>query len=125
MEAGNRCFDQNVPEEINRKIVDHISDINLPYTENAKKYLLSEGIRKDFIFKSGSPMKEIFNFYNNEINKSKILSKLKLKQNEYIVVSIHREENVDNKSNFESILEALDQVQINYKKYNFFNSSKD
>jgi UDP-N-acetylglucosamine 2-epimerase len=73
MEAGNRCFDQNVPEEINRKIVDHISDINLPYTENAKKYLLSEGIRKDFIFKSGSPMKEIFNFYKNEITKSKIL----------------------------------------------------
>ena len=122
MEAGNRCFDQNVPEEINRKIVDHISDINLPYTENAKQYLLSEGIRKDFIFKSGSPMKEIFNFYNNEINKSKILLNLKLKKNDYIVVSIHREENVDNERNFESILEALDQVQINYKKNIIFST---
>jgi UDP-N-acetylglucosamine 2-epimerase len=122
MEAGNRCFDQNVPEEINRKIVDHISDINLPYTENAKKYLLSEGIRKDFIFKSGSPMKEIFNFYKNEITKSKILSKLKLAKNDYIVVSIHREENVDNKDNFESIIDALGQVQENYRKQIIFST---
>ena len=122
MEAGNRCFDQNVPEEINRKIVDHISDINIPYTENARKYLLSEGIRKDFIFKSGSPMKEILNFYEKEINNSKILTKLKLSNNQYIVVSIHREENVDNKKNFESIMESLNEVQTKYNKKIIFST---
>ncbi len=122
MEAGNRCFDQNVPEEINRKIVDHISDINIPYTENAKKYLLSEGIRKDFIFKSGSPMKEILNFYEKDINNSKILTKLKLSEKDYIVVSIHREENVDNKKNFESIIDALNEVQTKYNKRIIFST---
>ncbi len=122
MEAGNRCFDQNVPEEINRKIVDHISDINIPYTENARKYLLSEGIRKDFIFKSGSPMKEILNFYKKEINNSKILTKFKLSNNQYIVVSIHREENVDNKKNFESIMDSLNEVQTKYNKKIIFST---
>ena len=122
MEAGNRCFDQNVPEEINRKIVDHISDINIPYTENAKKYLLSEGIRKDFIFKSGSPMKEILNFYEKDINNSKILTKLKLSEKDYIVVSTHREENVDNKKNFESIIDALNEVQTKYNKRIIFST---
>ena len=122
MEAGNRCFDQNVPEEINRKIVDHISDINLPYTENARKYLLAEGIRKDFIFKSGSPMKEILNFHEKDILNSKILNILNVKKNEYFVVSIHREENVDNKDNFINIISALDEVQKKFNKKIIFST---
>ena len=122
MEAGNRCFDQNVPEEINRKIVDHISDINLPYTENARKYLLSEGIRKDFIFKSGSPIKEILKFHEEEILKSEVLTSLGVKQKDYIVVSIHREENIDNKENFNNIMSALDEVQKKFKKKIIFST---
>ena len=122
MEAGNRCFDQNVPEEINRKIVDHISDINMPYTENARKYLLAEGIRKDFIFNIGSPMKEIIHSHTESINKSKILKKLNLNKQEYIVVSVHREENVDNKSNLLNILEALESISNKYKKRIIFST---
>jgi UDP-N-acetylglucosamine 2-epimerase (non-hydrolysing) len=110
LEAGNRCFDQNVPEEINRKIVDHISDINLTYTENARKYLLMEGIRKDFIFNIGSPMKEILTFYEDKISASTILSKLSLKPDNFIVVSIHREENLENSNNFNEILKTLDSI---------------
>tara|TARA_B100000902_G_C27301237_1_gene912923 strand:- start:918 stop:2048 length:1131 start_codon:yes stop_codon:yes gene_type:complete len=122
MEAGNRCFDQNVPEEINRKIVDHISDINMPYTENARKYLLAEGIRKDFIFNIGSPMKEIIHSHTESINKSKILKKLNLNKQEYIVVSVHREENVDNRSNLLNILEALESISNKYKKRIIFST---
>lgn len=122
MEAGNRCFDQNVPEEINRKIVDHISDINLSYTENARKYLLAEGIRKDFIFNVGSPMKEIITSHSDFINNSKILEKLSLTQKEYIVVSVHREENVDNKSNLLNILESLESIFKKYKKRIIFST---
>ncbi len=110
LEAGNRCFDQNVPEEINRKIVDHISDINLTYTENARKYLLMEGIRKDFIFNIGSPMKEILTFYEDKISASTILNKLSLKPDNFIVVSIHREENLENSNNFNEILKTLDTI---------------
>tara|TARA_A100001015_G_scaffold278930_1_gene339599 strand:+ start:9050 stop:10159 length:1110 start_codon:yes stop_codon:yes gene_type:complete len=110
LEAGNRCFDQNVPEEINRKIVDHISDVNLTYTENARKYLLMEGIRKDFIFNVGSPMKEILLSYQKKIDSSNILNILKLRKKEYIVVSVHREENLDIADNFTNILNALDEV---------------
>ena len=122
MEAGNRCFDQNVPEEINRKIVDHISDINMPYTENARKYLLAEGIRGDFIFNIGSPMKEIIHSHTDSINKSKILKKLNLNKQEYIVVSVHREENVDNKSNLLNILESLESIFNKYKKRIIFST---
>ena len=122
MEAGNRCFDQNVPEEINRKIVDHISDINLPYTENARKYLLSEGLRKDFIFKTGSPMKEILKLYENQISKSKVLSSYEIKAKEYIVVSIHREENVDDEDNFKNIIKALISVKEKFKKQIIFST---
>jgi UDP-N-acetyl-L-fucosamine synthase len=122
LEAGNRCFDQNVPEEINRKIVDHISDINLTYTENARKYLLMEGLRKDFIFNVGSPMKEILNSYKKQISKSEILEKLKLIKNEYIVVSVHREENLDISDNFSNILDAIDEVSSNNDKQIIFST---
>ena len=122
LEAGNRCFDQNVPEEINRKIVDHISDINLTYTENARKYLLMEGLRKDFIFNVGSPMKEILDSYKKQISKSEILEKLKLIKNEYIVVSVHREENLDISDNFSNILDAIDEVSSNNDKQIIFST---
>ena len=116
MEAGNRCFDQRVPEEINRKIVDHLSDINLPLSERAKDYLVSEGIRADTIIKIGSPMKEVLNVNMSKIKKSKILIKENLKARKYFLVSIHREENVDSKKNFNSLLESLDAIA---KKYEF------
>ena len=122
LEAGNRCFDQNVPEEINRKIVDHISDINLTYTENARKYLLMEGLRKDFIFNVGSPMKEILNSYKKQISKSEILEKLKIIKNEYIVVSVHREENLDISDNFSNILDAIDEVSSKNDKQIIFST---
>ena len=110
MEAGNRCFDQNVPEEINRKIVDHISDINLPYTEHSRKYLLSEGIRKEYIFVTGSPMPEVLNNYRDSINESKVLKELKLEKSGYILVSAHREENIDIKGNFLNLVNSLNSV---------------
>ena len=97
MEAGNRCFDQRVPEELNRKIVDHLSDINMPLTEQARDYLISEGIRPETIIKTGSCMKEILNFYKSEISESQVLKNLELKEGKYFIVSIHREENVDYK----------------------------
>ena len=122
MEAGNRCFDQNVPEEINRKIVDHISDINLPYTENAKKYLLAEGIRKDFVFKIGSPMKEIISKNIHSINTSTILKRLNLLKNDYFVFSVHREENIDNQTNFLNILNVLESVVDKYNKKVIFST---
>jgi len=115
MEAGNRCFDQNVPEEINRKIVDHISDINLPYTEHSRRYLLSEGIRKEHIFVTGSPMPEVINRYKNKIESSKVLDELKIKKDKYILVSAHREENIDNEKNFNSLMTALNNIADKYK----------
>lgn len=107
-EAGNRCFDENVPEEINRKIVDHISDLNLTYTNISKKNLINENIDEKKIICIGSPMKEVINFYNKKINSSKILNKLKLKKKNFFLVSLHREENVDDpiklKKYFKSII---------------------
>ena len=110
MEAGNRCFDQNVPEELNRKIADHTSDINLTYTENSRRYLLSEGFRKDHVFCIGSPLKEVLDFYYDQINGSLILEKLQLNKEKYIVASIHREENLDIGDNFKNIADALNKV---------------
>ena len=115
MEAGNRCFDQRVPEELNRKIVDHLSDINLPLTEQARGYLISEGIRPETIIKTGSCMKEILNFYKSEISESQVLKNLELKKDNYFIVSIHREENVDYKSNLENLLHSLNAVAVKYR----------
>ena len=115
MEAGNRCFDQNVPEEINRKIVDHISDINLPYTEHSRRYLLSEGIRKEYIFVTGSPMPEVLNNCRDSINKSKVLAELKLEKGKYILVSAHREENIDIEENFIDLINSLNSVAEEFK----------
>ena len=110
MEAGNRCFDQNVPEELNRKIADHTSDINLTYTENSRRYLLNEGFRKDHVFCVGSPLKEVLDFYSDKIARSSILEKLQLNKENYIVASIHREENLDIGDNFKNIIEALNKA---------------
>lgn len=115
MEAGNRCFDQNVPEEINRKIVDHISDINLPYTEHSRRYLLSEGFRKEHIFVTGSPMHEVLEQHCDSIDASDILDRLELEEEKYILVSAHREENIDNEENFLSLMNAINNVAEKYK----------
>ena len=114
MEAGNRCFDQNVPEEINRKIVDHISDINLPYTEHSRRYLLSEGIRKEHVFVTGSPMREVLADYIEEINARPVLTTLGLLPDRYFLVSAHREENVDNEAHFLSLMTALNGMAERY-----------
>jgi UDP-N-acetylglucosamine 2-epimerase (non-hydrolysing) len=106
-EAGNRCFDQRVPEEINRKIVDHLSDINMPLTEHARRYLLAEGLRPETVIKIGSPMKEILTYYRSKIDASEVLSRLGLKQRDYFVVSAHREENVDSPNNFKDLVDSL------------------
>ncbi len=115
MEAGNRCFDQNVPEEINRKIVDHISDVNLPYTEHSRRYLLSEGVRKEHIFVTGSPMAEVLKSHAENIDKSDVLERLGLKKNSYIIVSAHREENIDNETNFMSLMDAINNIAERYQ----------
>ena len=107
IEAGNRCFDETVPEEINRKIVDHISDINMTYSSYASSNLRSEGIHQDRIIKIGSPLYEVYNYYSTQIDISNILKKLKLSSQNYILASIHREENVDNKKNLESIFNSI------------------
>lgn len=115
MEAGNRCFDQNVPEEINRKIVDHVSDVNLPYTEHSRRYLLDEGFRKENIFVTGSPMKEVLDEHAEKINNSDVLQTLDLKPQEYILVSAHREENIDNENNFMSLMNAINDIAEKYQ----------
>ena len=107
MEAGNRCFDERVPEEINRKIVDHISDINLPYSDISREYLLREGIQPDRIVKTGSPMFEVLTHYRPKIDKSDALQRLGLKKQEYFVVSAHREENIDSPSHFADLVSLL------------------
>ncbi len=114
MEAGNRCFDQNVPEEINRKLVDHISDINLPYTEHSRRYLLAEGFRKEHIFVTGSPMPEVLGQYQEQIENSQVLERLGLAAGQYILVSAHREENIDNEANFFSLMSALNNMAERY-----------
>jgi len=114
MEAGNRCFDQNVPEEINRKISDHISDINLAYTEHSRRYLLSEGFRKDHVFVTGSPLKEILDKHEGNINVSDVVDRLGLSAGKYFVVSAHREENIDLNDNIYKIAESLNAVANKY-----------
>lgn len=114
MEAGNRCFDQNVPEEINRKISDHISDINLTYTEHSRRYLLSEGFRKDHVFVTGSPLYEVLLKNNENISKSSILEKLNLERSKYFVVSAHREENIDLYDNFNLLVTSINLVAEKY-----------
>ena len=116
MEAGNRCFDQRVPEEINRKIIDHISDINLPYTEHARRYLLAEGIKPETVIKTGSPMKEVLKYYSHKISESKVLDELGLKAGAYFVVSTHREENIDSDENFNYLFESLNTITTRYKR---------
>jgi len=116
MEAGNRCFDLRVPEEINRKIVDHISDINMTYTEHARRYLLAEGIRPEMIIKTGSPMKEVLEHYRKQIDASNALQRLELRQGEYFVLSAHREENVDSKTNFADLLNSLVAIAVQFDK---------
>jgi UDP-N-acetylglucosamine 2-epimerase len=116
MEAGNRCFDQRVPEETNRKIVDHISDINLTYSDIAREYLLREGLPADRIIKTGSPMFEVLNFYKPSIEKSDILTKLSLRKGQYFVVSAHREENITNDKNFFGLINSLNAIA---EKYNY------
>lgn len=110
MEAGNRCFDQRVPEEVNRKIVDHLSDINMVHSEHARNYLLREGINPELVIKTGSPMVEVLNFHKSKIEKCEILNKLDLKEKEYFLVSIHREENVDYEDNFRELLGSLNGI---------------
>ena len=114
MEAGNRCFDQNVPEEINRKIVDHISDVNLSYTEHSRRYLLSEGFKKEHIFVTGSPMKEVLSKNIEKIKSSSILEQLNIEKGNYIVVSAHREENIDNDNNLFEIVNSINSVAQKY-----------
>jgi len=111
MEAGNRCFDQRVPEEINRKIVDHLSDINLPLSEHARDYLISEGIKPETIIKIGSPMMEVLNENMEKIKSSNIIVKENLTPEKYFIMSIHREENVDSKENFNELLNSINEIE--------------
>ena len=114
-EAGNRCFDQRVPEELNRKVLDHLSDINFVLTEHARRYLLAEGISGETIIKTGSHMNEVLDFYMDDVNKSDILSKLKLKSEKYFIVSAHREENVDSPENLKDMLLTLNAIAEKYE----------
>ena len=115
MEAGNRCFDFNVPEEINRRVIDHIADFNLVYTEHARRHLISEGLPHRRIYLTGSPMYEVLNYYRQKIDASDILETLKLTKGQYFVVSVHREENVDNPENLKKILLILNRMAEDHK----------
>lgn len=115
MEAGNRCFDQRVPEETNRKIVDHISDINLTYSDIAREYLLKEGVPADRVIKTGSPMFEVLNSRTEDIERSDILERLKLKKNGYLVISAHREENISSEINFIDLVDSLNTIAEKYQ----------
>jgi UDP-N-acetylglucosamine 2-epimerase (non-hydrolysing) len=115
MEAGNRCFDQRVPEEVNRKIVDHLSDINMPLSDQAKEYLVAEGVKPETIIKIGSPMKEVLDANMDNIMASDILEKEGLDEYKYVLMSVHREENVDSPDNFLDLLETIDEVTKKYK----------
>ena len=114
MEAGNRCFDQRVPEEINRRLVDHMADINLTYSSIARDYLLSEGLPADMVIKTGSPMFEVLNTYRDSIEDSDVLTRLRLKEYEFFVVSVHREENVDSDVNFLKLTDSLNLIAETY-----------
>lgn len=116
MEAGNRCFDLRVPEEINRKIVDHISDINMTYTEHARRYLLAEGLRPETVIKTGSPMKEVLEHHREQIDSSDVLERLELHLGEYFVVSAHREENIDSEINFANLMQSLSAIAEKYDR---------
>lgn len=116
MEAGNRCFDQRVPEEINRKIVDHLSDINMPLSEHARRYLLAEGLRPETVIKTGSPMTEVLLYHKDEIERNEVLEKEGLQKGEYFIVSTHREENVDSEKNFSDLLASLNAIVDKYQK---------
>jgi UDP-N-acetylglucosamine 2-epimerase (non-hydrolysing) len=115
MEAGNRCFDERVPEEINRKIVDHISDINMPYSDISREYLLREGIAPDRIIKTGSPMYEVLTYYRHKIDHSDILARLGLTEDKYFVVSAHREENIDSSRQFQNLARLLEAIAAQYQ----------
>ena len=116
MEAGNRCFDQRVPEEINRKIVDHLSDINMPLSEHARNYLIAEGLPPEMVIKTGSPMTEVLLHHKVDIEKSTVLERENLQKGSYFIVSTHREENVDSERNFKDLLESLDSLSKKYGK---------
>lgn len=115
MEAGNRCFDQRVPEELNRKVLDHLSDINLVLTEHARRYLIAEGIRPETIIKTGSHMQEVLEYYMPQIEKSDILNKLGLKSNQFFIVSAHREENIDSPQNMQDMIQTLNALAQDFK----------
>jgi len=114
MEAGNRCFDERVPEELNRKVLDHLSDINFVLTEHARRYLIAEGISAEKIIKTGSHMGEVLNFYANKIKKSDVITRLNLQPNKFFIVSAHREENVDSPENLTDMIEALNGISEQY-----------
>jgi UDP-N-acetylglucosamine 2-epimerase (non-hydrolysing) len=114
-EAGNRCFDQRVPEELNRKVLDHLSDINFALTEHARRYLIAEGIKPDTIIKPGSPMKEILNFHADSIKNSDILERLNIEKGKFFIVSAHREENIDSEENFNNLLDSLNAIAEKYQ----------
>ena len=116
LEAGNRCFDCNVPEEINRKIIDHLSDINICYTENARQNLLLEGLSPKYIFVLGSPMTEVLESLSNKIERSSILNKLAITENDYFLISTHREENIDNDKNFKEVINCVQNLDITFRK---------
>lgn len=116
MEAGNRCFDMRVPEEINRRIVDHTADVNMTYSSIAREYLLREGLPADLVIKTGSPMFEVLNYYQPQIDASDVLSRMNLQEGKYFVVSIHREENVESEKNFFNLVEILNSMA---KKYGY------
>ena len=115
MEAGNRCFDQRVPEETNRKIVDHIADVNLTYSDIAREYLLREGLPADRIIKTGSPMFEVLSFYSDKINSSSVIEDLSLNKEKYFLVSAHREENISSERNFKNLIDSLNQLATHFK----------
>lgn len=114
MEAGNRCFDFNVPEEINRRVVDHVSDINLSYSENARRYLIAEGKRDDSVYVTGSPMTEVLDKFKSKIDNCDVCSRLGIEKGKYFVVSLHREENLDIKDNFHTVCDSLNKVAEKY-----------
>jgi UDP-N-acetylglucosamine 2-epimerase (non-hydrolysing) len=114
LEAGNRCFDQRVPEEVNRRIIDHVSDINLTYTEHARRYLLREGLAPEMVLKVGSPMKEVLEYYRPRIEASDVLTRLDLSRDKFFLVSAHREENVDDPQNFDNFLSSLNAIAATF-----------
>ncbi len=122
MEAGNRCFDQRVPEEINRKIVDHLSDINMPLTEHARRYLIEEGIAPETIIKTGSCMQEVLSFHKEEIQNSDVLERLNLCERDFFLVSAHREENIDSDKNFKCLIDTLNKLASTFGKRIIFST---